>query len=218
VRLVLDWDGTVTETDTLWLALDAFGDPEVFASVEGALTQGAISFREVMELEFATVTARIDEVVAFLGREARIRPGLAELAREHDTIVLSSGFHELIEPLLAREGVAVEVRANRLDPRPEGWRIAWRDPEPCPVCGDLCKRRSLPPGPVAYAGDGYSDRCAALAADLVFARDGLADWLAGEGVPFEPLDGLYELATALRRSDDTAGGAVEPRTRSTGRK
>ena len=26
MRLVLDWDGTVTETDALWMALEEFGD------------------------------------------------------------------------------------------------------------------------------------------------------------------------------------------------
>lgn len=218
MRLVLDWDGTVTETDSLWMALDAFGDPEVFARVEGALTRGELSFRDVMELEFASVTAPVDEVAAFLVREVRIRPGFAELARGFDPLLLSSGFHELIEPVLAREGVALEVRANRLDPRPDGWRIRWRDPEPCPVCGDLCKRRSLPEAPLAYAGDGYSDRCAALLAERVFARDGLARWLAEEGRAFEPLEDFYELAAALRRTGEAAGGAVEPRTRSTGRK
>ncbi len=208
MKLVLDWDGTVTETDSLWMVLEAFGDREIFARVEGALTSGALSFREVMELEFATVTAPVDEVAAFLLREARLRPGFAELARELDPLVLSSGFHELIEPLLAREGVRLEVRANRLDARPDGWRVLWRDPEPCPVCGDLCKRRSLPGGPVAYVGDGYSDRCAALQADRVFARDGLADWLAGEGVPFEPFADLHDVAAALARETYPAGDAV----------
>ena len=198
MRLVLDWDGTVTETDSLWMVLEAFGDREIFARVEGALTSGELSFREVMELEFATVTAPVGEVAAFLLREARLRPGFAELACEFDPLILSSGFHELIEPLLAREGVRLEVRANRLDVRPDGWRVLWRDPEPCPVCGDLCKRRSLPDGPVAYVGDGYSDRCAALQADLVFARDGLAAWLTGEGVPFEPFGDLHDVAAAVR--------------------
>lgn len=212
MRLVLDWDGTVTERDTLSMALGAFGDPDMFARVEGALVRGELSYREVMELEFATVTAPLEEVVAFLVREARIRPGFGELAREWRPLVLSSGFHELIEPLLAREAVRVELLANRLDPHPDGWGLLWRDPGPCPVCGDLCKRRSLPPGPLAYAGDGYSDRCAALAAERIFARDGLADWLTGEGVSFEPFGDLYELAAALRRDDD----AVEPRTRGTG--
>lgn len=199
MRLVLDWDGTVTETDSLWMVLERFGDAAVFARVEGALTEGTISFREVMELEFATVTAPLAEVRRFLLRDVRIRPGLGELAAAHDPLVLSSGFHELIEPVLAREDVALEVRANRLDARPEGWRVRWRDSEPCPVCGDLCKRRTLPTGPIAYAGDGYSDRCAAVAADRVFARDGLADWLKAEGLPFEPFDDLHDVDAALRR-------------------
>jgi 2-hydroxy-3-keto-5-methylthiopentenyl-1-phosphate phosphatase len=218
VRLVLDWDGTVTATDSLWMVLEEFGDREVFARVEGRLTSGTISFREVMELEFATVTAPLDDVVAFLLREVRVRPGFAELARVQTPVVLSSGFHELIEPLLAREGVALEVRANRLDPRPDGWRVRWRDPEPCPVCGDLCKRRSLPDGPLAYVGDGYSDRCAALVAERLFARDGLAEWLAREGAPYEPFGDLYDVAAVLERSREAAGRAVVPRTRRTGRK
>ena len=87
------------------------------------------------------------------------------------------------------------MRANRLDVRADGWRVVWRDPEPCPVCGDVCKRRTLPPGPLAYAGDGYSDRCAALAADRVFARAGLADWLAQEHVPFELFADLHDVRT-----------------------
>jgi HAD superfamily phosphoserine phosphatase-like hydrolase len=198
MRLVLDWDGTVTEKDSLWLALEEFGDQEIFERVEGELVAGRITFRDVMELEFATVTAPLEEVVAYLGGAVRIRPGFAGLAREHDPLILSSGFHELIEPLLAREGVELELRANRLDPSPQGWRIRWRDPEPCPFCGDLCKRRTLPAAPVAYAGDGYSDRCAAVAADRVFARDGLAEWLESEGIAFERFTDLHDIAAGLR--------------------
>jgi HAD superfamily phosphoserine phosphatase-like hydrolase len=197
MRLVLDWDGTVTETDSLWMALEEFGDREVLARVEGSLVEGRLSFRDVMELEFATVTAPIAEVAAFLCREVRIRPGLAELAAAERPLVLSSGFHELIEPVLAREEIELELRANRIDARADGWRILWRDPQRCRVCGDLCKRRSLPPTPFAYAGDGYSDRCAAVVADRVFARDGLAEWLGSEGIPFERFDDLRDVLAAL---------------------
>jgi len=197
MRLVLDWDGTVTETDSLWMALEEFGDQEVFARVEGSLVEGRLSFRQVMEIEFATVTAPVEEVAAFLRREVRIRRGFVELARPERPLVLSSGFHELIEPVLEREGVELELRANRIEEQPDGWRVVWRDPEPCPVCGDLCKRRSLPPAPFAYVGDGYSDRCAALAANRVFARDGLAEWLGSEGVTFERFDDLHDVLEAL---------------------
>jgi len=198
VQVVLDWDGTVTETDSLWLALDAFGDRDVFRRVEGRLVQGSISFREAMEVECATMRAPVAEVAAYLVEHVRIRPGFHELARAHDPLVLSSGFEELIRPVLACEGVDLEVRANGVADAAGGWTIRWRDPEPCEVCGDVCKRRSLPPGPVVFVGDGYSDRCAALAADRVFARAGLADWLDRKRVPYERFDDLHEVAGALR--------------------
>jgi 2-hydroxy-3-keto-5-methylthiopentenyl-1-phosphate phosphatase len=199
MRLVLDWDGTVTEIDTLHLVLEQFGDRAIYARAEEALGR-SMTLNEVIAAEFETVTAPLDEVVEWLYENAQIRPGFKELAVARRPLIVSSGFHELIEPLLAREGVlgAVELRANRLDPRPEGWRALFRAHHSCDVCGEPCKRADLPTDDlVVFAGDGYSDRCAALAADVVFARDGLAEWLRGRGVPYQPLTDFHALAAAL---------------------
>jgi 2-hydroxy-3-keto-5-methylthiopentenyl-1-phosphate phosphatase len=177
--------------------LERFGDREIFARVEGQLTRGAISYRELMEAEFATVRAPLGDVVAYLVESARLRAGFHELARDHRPAILSSGFEQLIRPILAREGVELDVVANRIDPRPDGWRVLWRDATACAHCGDLCKRGGLPPGEVVFVGDGYSDRCAAQAASRVFARDGLAEYLAAHRVPFEPFDDFHDVARAL---------------------
>ena len=68
----------------------------------------------------------------------------------------------------------------------------------CPVCGQACKRRTLPAeGPIVYVGDGYSDRCAALAADRVFATRGLAQYLDELGVAYEPFDDLHDVTRGL---------------------
>jgi HAD superfamily phosphoserine phosphatase-like hydrolase len=198
VRVVLDWDGTVTEEDTLHLLLLEFGARDVYEHVERELHDGRMSYRELMETEMRTIRVPLETARDWLLERARIRPGLNELAAAHDIAILSSGFAELIEPLLAREGVHAEVAANRLDAREDGWRIRWRDEAECTECGDLCKRGGLPRnGPVVYVGDGYSDRCAALAADRVFARDGLAHYLERRGVPFEPFDDLRDVARSL---------------------
>jgi 2-hydroxy-3-keto-5-methylthiopentenyl-1-phosphate phosphatase len=139
---------------------------------------------------------------------------LAELAAAHGPLVVSSGFHELIEPVLAREGIDLEVRANRLDPRPDGWRALFRNDRPCTVCGEPCKRADVTGiGDVTYVGDGVSDRCAALAVSRVFARDGLARWLAAQGVGFEPFEDLYDVLALLED-----GGPLVPPTRRRGRK
>jgi 2-hydroxy-3-keto-5-methylthiopentenyl-1-phosphate phosphatase len=195
--LILDWDGTVTVRDTLWMLLERFGDREVFERMEGGLGT-AHSYREVMEKEMATITAPLEEAVAFLVAEAEIRAGFRGIVEHFRPLVLSSSFHETIEPVLAREGVEVELVANRVDARPEGWRVLWTDDAPCPECGELCKRRSLPRGvPVVYVGDGYSDRCAALAAERIFARGALAQYLAANGVSFEPFEDFDDVAAAL---------------------
>jgi 2-hydroxy-3-keto-5-methylthiopentenyl-1-phosphate phosphatase len=199
VRLVLDWDGTVTEVDTLHLVLLEFGDREIYDRVEYELGK-TMTLNEVIAAEFETVTAPLEDVVDWLLENARIRPGFAELARAWRPLIVSSGFHETIEPLLEREGVldAVELRANRVEARPDGWRVRFRVEHTCATCGEPCKRQDLPQnGEVVYAGDGYSDHCAALAADRVFARDGLARWLSEHGVPFEPLTEFHALASEL---------------------
>ena len=125
-----------------------------------------------------------------------VRPGLRELA-ELQPLVISAGFHELIEPVLAREGVELEVLANRVDVRPDGWVVRFRDETACATCGEPCKRGSLAGEPYIYVGDGYSDRCAALAAERVFARDSLATHLDAHGVAYEPFDDLRDVAEAL---------------------
>ena len=200
--IVLDFDGTVTATDTLDEAAKTFGDTTVYQEVEDGLDEGRLPLREVITREFAPVTAPLENVVAWVLDHAIVRPGFAAFvsrARDDgwDVHIVSSGFHELIEPVLEREGVDVPLHANRIDPRPEGWRVLWRYPDDCDECGESCKRTLLPEGHVVYVGDGYSDRCAALAADRVFARAGLAEYLADRGKVFEPFSDFHALSDAL---------------------
>ena len=197
MKVVLDWDGTVTELDGLHLVLEEFGDATIYDEAERRLGRG-LTLHEVIAWEFRSVRAPLAEVVDWALEHVRVRDGFAAFAREHRPLVLSSGFHELIEPVLAREGVALEVRANRLDPRPEGWVALFRNEESCLVCGEPCKRADVAGlDGFVYAGDGFSDRCVALAAARVFARDGLARFLESRGTPFEPFDDFRDLARAL---------------------
>jgi 2-hydroxy-3-keto-5-methylthiopentenyl-1-phosphate phosphatase len=211
VKLVLDWDGTVTDGDGLHLVLLEFGDQDVYEAHEARLGR-ELTLHEVIAGEFRSVRAPLEDVATWVRENVRLRPGFRELAELHRPLIVSSGFHELIEPVLEREGLELEVRANRLDPRPDGWRVLFRSDEPCPVCGEPCKRADVTGlADIAYVGDGFSDRCVAEAAARVFARDGLATYLDEKGLPFERFDDFYDVAEAL------AGGAVVPPRRSRGR-
>ena len=191
MTLVLDWDGTCTVDDSLVAAIHALGDPSVYE-------REFSSYGEALTAEVATIRATVEEAAEWAIENVRLRPGFHELVERYEPVVVSSGLPQLILPVLGREGVELDVRSNFADPSPDGWRVRFRHEGPCPVCGDRCKRRSLPDErPLVFVGDGYSDRCASLACDRVFARDGLARYLDAQGVEYEPFDTLLDVAAAL---------------------
>jgi 2-hydroxy-3-keto-5-methylthiopentenyl-1-phosphate phosphatase len=204
--IVVDFDGTVTKTDLLDTIASRFGDPDVYQEVEDGLHEGRMSLREVITREFRPVRKPLEEVVRWELETVELRPGFDELvglARERGwrLVIVSSGFHELIEPILEREGLDVELHANRVDPEPEGWIVDWRYDETCETCGESCKRsivrRFGGDGEIVYIGDGYSDRCAAESSDRVFATRGLAAYLAERGADFEPFEDFHSVARSL---------------------
>ncbi len=191
MQVALDWDGTCTVGDSLVAAVRIFGEADV-------LYAGYGSHGEALAHEVGSLRASAAEISAWAVANVVVRPGLHELAERFRPVIVSSGLPQLILPVLAREGVELEVRSNDAEPRPDGWRIRFYDERPCPACGGKCKRAALPAGrPLVYVGDGYSDRCAARAADRVFARDVLARSFEDEGLPYEPFDTLHDVVAAL---------------------
>ena len=189
--LVLDWDGTCTVDDSLVAAVHALGDPNVYGRDFG-------SYGEALAAEVGTIRVTASEAGSWAAEHVEVRPGFHDIVGRYAPLIVSSGLPQLIRPVLERERIDVELRSNDAVPSPDGWRVVFRDEGVCPVCHDKCKRRSLPEGrPLVYVGDGYSDRCAARAADRIFARDGLASYLAAEGVAFEQFDTLHDVAAAL---------------------
>jgi 2-hydroxy-3-keto-5-methylthiopentenyl-1-phosphate phosphatase len=189
--LALDWDGTCTVVDSLVEAIRRFGDPSVFR-------RSFRSYGESLTAEVGTIRADACEVEEWAAGEIAVSPGLHELVGRHGAVIVSSGLPQLIRPVLVREGLEPDVRCNDAAPSADGWKLRFRHSGPCPVCGDMCKRGSLPEGrPLAYAGDGVSDRCAARAADRIFARGWLAADLRAHGIPFEPFETLADVAAAL---------------------
>jgi 2-hydroxy-3-keto-5-methylthiopentenyl-1-phosphate phosphatase len=204
--IAVDFDGTVTEIDLLDTIARDFGDPVVYQEVEDGLHGGTMPLREVITREFEPVRSPLHEVVDWELENVRVRSGFrdfVELAHERGwrVVIVSSGFHELIEPILEREGVDVELHANRVDPSTDGWRVDWRYDAECDSCGESCKRSIVQElagaDELVYIGDGYSDRCAAEGSDRVFATRGLAKYLDEQGVPYERFDDFHDVARSL---------------------
>jgi 2-hydroxy-3-keto-5-methylthiopentenyl-1-phosphate phosphatase len=192
MQLVLDWDGTCTVRDSLVAAVHELGDPDVYE-------REFASYGEALVEEVKTLRVSAEEAATWALANVELRAGLHELVDRYRPVIVSSGLPQLIRPVLEREGLGqLELRSNDAEVRPDGWRVIFRDEALCPVCGDRCKRRALPAGrPLVFAGDGWSDRCASLACDRVFARTGLASYLDEQGVVYEPYETFFDVAAAL---------------------
>jgi len=203
---VVDFDGTITERDTLDLIVDRFGDQEVRRAVEAELGR-TLTLEEAIARQYATLTEPLDEVSAWLVAHSPLRPGFHGLVRLAERRawplwIVSSGLRELIEPLLAREGLShLPLISSSLVGEPPPWVVAVRPEQPCEVCGEACKRRRVAElaagSPVIYVGDGYSDGCAAAAADRVFARRRLTTYLEERGLEFEPFEDFTQIVERL---------------------
>jgi len=196
--IMVDWDGTATTEDTLIKAMEEFGDWQVYLDASAALERGEITLHEEIRRDVEGIKAPLEDVQRWLVDRIDLRPGFREFADAHRPVIVSSNFRQLIEPILAKEGLELEVRANEVEWHPDGWRGSFRNGDACGTCGEPCKRADLPDDEnVVYIGDGYSDRCAAQAADRIFARDGLARYLDEQGVTYEPYEDFFEIAAAL---------------------
>lgn len=196
--IVVDWDGTATTEDTLIKAMEVYGDWQAYLDAAAALKRGEITLHEEIRRDAEGITAPLEEVQDWLVERIQLRPGFVEFARKHRPIIVSSNFRQLIDPILAREALELEVRANHVEWHPEGWRATFRNGDACGTCGEPCKRADLDGADhVVYVGDGYSDRCAAQAADRVFARRALARYLEERGVAYETFDDFYDVERAL---------------------
>ncbi len=213
--IACDFDGTITQRDTLHVIVESYGERGLWERLEPRLRVGAITVEQAMQEEFAAVRATPDEVRDAVRRQAPIRDGFSEwvdwCARHgHRLVVLSNGFRSVIEPVLADVGLGhLEVVAHDARFSRDGCRLVWSDRgERCDLCGRPCKREPLRARwhgeRLVYLGDGISDRCASLLADVVFARNGLSEHLTGIDVPFIPFEDFHDVRDALESWDGAA--------------
>ena len=153
-----------------------------------------------------------DELEAFL-RTIGLDPGATALMawcekRDVPFRVLSDGFDRNIDRLMEIHGVRFDYEANQLRYEGGTWRIAASHPNPGCTCGTGCCKagridalRVANPGVVvAHVGNGrVSDLCGALAADVAFAKDSLAEELRRRGARYEPFETLHEVVRSLER-------------------
>jgi 2,3-diketo-5-methylthio-1-phosphopentane phosphatase len=204
-----DFDGTITEHDTLDIVVHEYA-PAVWDAIEPRLRAGEVDLYEAMEEEFRHVRARESEVVALVMERSGLRTGFVEFVRwldegGHELLVVSAGFRSLIDPVLTAAGLChLHVHAGDALFTPEGTALSFAPSTmPCAAECAHCKSETIAAhgpfsGPLVYIGDGYSDRCAARTADIIFARRELGRYLDGQGVAYHPFEDFFEVRRVLQ--------------------
>lgn len=197
-RAVLtDFDGTITRTDVAEDILEAFA-PHEWWSIEEEHRARKIGTRETMVRQFALVRAKEADMLRFVDEHVALDetfPPFVAACRERGIPVeiVSEGLDFYLRHLLERWRIDVPARTNRTTFEGDRVRISYPYADPtCNLCG-TCKLRRLfdlrvAGYHVAYVGDGHSDLCPAVEADLVFAKKELADLCREEAIDFIPFD------------------------------
>ncbi len=207
--IACDFDGTVTRQDTLATILDAFGSSS-WRRLQERVVSGEVSIREGLMAEMGSVRASQEELVGLLSRRVEVEPSFSaflQATRRQGVplVCLTGGFDLCVEAILRKEGLwPLPYLANRLVRTNGAWHVEFPyESLTCTACGH-CKADPIRAWneegyTTVFVGNGVTDRCPARVASLTFAKDELARWCQGQGLPWVPYDNFSDVEQELRR-------------------
>jgi len=213
--LLGDFDGTACLQDVSEHLLDAFGEPG-WERFDDAVDAGEMGLREAGDHQVAMLRGSLEEMLAFALERAELASTFAPFvawaeARELPLVLASDGFAFYIQPILERSGLGyLEVVTNELVDADGGWTLRHPNGHPecigCGTCKMLAAQRLREQhGPVAFVGEGQSDRYGALYSDIVFAKDALVAICELDGVPYGAWETFDDVRDALEAAVDLPG-------------
>ncbi|MEA3442275.1 MAG: MtnX-like HAD-IB family phosphatase [Chloroflexota bacterium] len=201
-----DFDGTITERDTSFFLLDAFGQGDWRRLLrdykEHRISVGAFNTRA-----FAMVQADEATLLRMVKGRVKMRGGFRELAgccsrRGFQLVIVSNGLEFYINALLEDIGLGgLEIHAAKAWFCPQGMKVQYVGPDGEPVDDGLKEaytKSFLSQGyRVIYVGNGDSDIIPAKYADKVFARGELLAYCRDNNMECSAFDDLTDVVQAL---------------------
>jgi 2,3-diketo-5-methylthio-1-phosphopentane phosphatase len=208
MNVICDFDGTITRRDTTDAVLEALAGPD-WETVEQLWVQGHITAAECMRRQVAMIGGGDVELDALLDG-LQLDEGFVAFvawceAQDIPVTVVSDGVDYFIHRILDRHGLGrLPIIANHLAGDAGERRLdqPWRR-DGCAAGSGVCKcdatsrQASLRPGEVVFIGDGRSDFCVSGRADILFAKDELADYARSRGQPFHAFDTFADVTRTL---------------------
>ena len=204
--LVFDFDNTLTAGDVLDEIVEKFSPNEEWKVWEREWAEGRLPARECLRLQVENLCVTRKRLFEHL-LSVRLDPAFAGIlrwarARQVEVLIVSDSFLPLITHILAHNEITdLPVFANDLEFSGQRMHPSFPFHDPAFPRSANAKAKHLAPyadNTVIFAGDGRSDLDAALAADIVFAKDALAKELTACGKPFHTFTTLEPLLAFLQ--------------------
>lgn len=209
MQVFCDFDGTIAKVDTTDLVLASLAHPS-WEELEARWKRGEITAAECMRGQIALIggdDAALDAVLdtvelteGFVQFAAWCRANAVPLT------VVSDGVDYFIARILGRHGFGhLPVIANRL----VGEAAARRLEQPwsrsgCAAGSGVCKCQAAVRAEgeeaaalIVFIGDGRSDFCVSGRADVLFARDALADYARSRAMPHHEFSDFHSITATL---------------------
>jgi 2-hydroxy-3-keto-5-methylthiopentenyl-1-phosphate phosphatase len=196
MRIICDFDGTITRQDGTDTVLEALAAP-AWRALQDEWTAGRLLGADCMVGQVALIGGSDADLGAVLDT-VELDPDFVEFvdwceALDFPISIVSDGVDRFIGRILARHGLErLPVTANRLAGEPGARRLElpWRRSD-CAAGSGVCKCAAAAIGqaanvPTVYIGDGRSDFCVSAGADILFAKGALAEHAATRGRPYYP--------------------------------
>ena len=206
LAVLTDFDGTITRTDVAESILEEFA-PGTWWEIEELHRSRTIGTRESLARQFALVHVKQADMLRFVDAHVEMDESFREFAAFCDRLgiqleIVSEGLDFYVRYLMQKWGLRIPVRTNHGVFEEGRVRIEypWADAT-CTLCG-TCKLLRLfelrtQGHRIAYVGDGHSDLCPAIEADIVFAKAELAQLCNQEGIAYIPFERFADVQRNL---------------------
>ncbi len=207
LAVLVDFDGTMTTEDTNDKLVSVYGNENTDREIR-KFREGKLSFPRYFQAIMSELRLTEEEYIKFLLEEIEISPGFLEFYKKTKKKniplgIVSGGFQNGIVPFLEKHGIEdVEIFANELVFQGNKPHIKFRngqdthccDEGPCGNCKinhyyNYKEKRDE----VIFVGDGVTDMPLANVAEIVFAKDSLAEYMDKRNIEYIPYEDFNDI-------------------------
>jgi 2-hydroxy-3-keto-5-methylthiopentenyl-1-phosphate phosphatase len=209
IKVFCDFDGTITKKDVGDLFFETFGDRQFYRRLVERWRDYEISSKEMWEEIAKKVNVNEIEAVELISSQ-EIDPYFVDFVKfckdnGIEIFILSDGFDFYISRILEKYGLSeLKFFSNRLRIDEGGVNLEFPYPDSvCRICAN-CKRNHMltlsgDDDVIIYIGDGYSDRCPAEYADVVFGKKELLKFCREKNIPVYEFETFKDIIEQFQR-------------------